>query len=548
MDVDDATGRHRGPPLGRGAPSPAASVDRIPVRRSLCTVRATTRQRDTSEGGGECVVGGGADSRGQCRCGADGGRTGAACAPRQAGQSGCQVPGPACRAGSRTGPASPPGRPAPARAARRPGPPGRARGRVVVGDQRPGGVQAGEEVGTATRRRPAAGSRPRWRAGGGQPGQVRLPDDGNERLVGHASPRTARRSTRTHVRTSSRPATTTTARHCRGICPAWQRPGVGGDPAATLSRWRGRYGWEPPVSAPDRPAPPPPAEPDPERPETPPAGAPVGLAVGTTGVRRPAPTLPRLRRPSGYPPPLPHRWSRGEIALPVALALWLAAWIAWYLPADSAVQALDAALVDFAARDHRNDADGGAGPGGGLRRPAAAAQLGRAGHRAGRGRAGPVPAGARAARGHPAGALAGRHARRAARQAAAVRRRGARPLVRVRGARGVDGLLHRDAGRRGLLLPPPGPGPDRRADRGRRADRAVRRGQGGARRSTSPPRCWPAARSARWSRCSASACWCRTRSTRWAGAAPGPRTWTWTSGGRRSRRRWPSSSACGCAS
>ncbi len=69
----------------------------------------------------------------------------------------------------------------------------------------------------------------------------------------------------------------------------------------------------------------------------------------------PTPTLPRLRRPSGYPPPLPHQWSRGEIALPVALALWLAGWIAAYLPMTSPVQKVDAALVDFAARDHRND-------------------------------------------------------------------------------------------------------------------------------------------------------------------------------------------------
>ena len=69
----------------------------------------------------------------------------------------------------------------------------------------------------------------------------------------------------------------------------------------------------------------------------------------------PTPTLPRLRRPSGYPPPLPHRWSRGEIALPVALALWLAGWIVAYLPVSSPVQVVDAAMVDFAARDSRND-------------------------------------------------------------------------------------------------------------------------------------------------------------------------------------------------
>ena len=69
----------------------------------------------------------------------------------------------------------------------------------------------------------------------------------------------------------------------------------------------------------------------------------------------PTPTLPRLRRPSGYPPPLPHRWSRGEIGLPVGLALGLALWTLAYLPDTSPVQALDATLVDFLARDHRTD-------------------------------------------------------------------------------------------------------------------------------------------------------------------------------------------------
>ncbi len=85
---------------------------------------------------------------------------------------------------------------------------------------------------------------------------------------------------------------------------------------------------------------PPAAEPEAERTEV--AGAPT-------------PTLPRLRRPSGYAPPLPHRWSRGEIALPAGLALWLTGWTVAYLPDTSPVQALDAAMVDFAARDHRND-------------------------------------------------------------------------------------------------------------------------------------------------------------------------------------------------
>jgi tRNA A-37 threonylcarbamoyl transferase component Bud32/membrane-associated phospholipid phosphatase len=94
--------------------------------------------------------------------------------------------------------------------------------------------------------------------------------------------------------------------------------------------------------------------------KSPPAGpgksTPPPAPDGRPGVPGgPTPTLPRLRRPSGYPPPLPHHWSRGEIALPCALALWLAGWIVAYVPATSPVQKADAALVDFAARDHRND-------------------------------------------------------------------------------------------------------------------------------------------------------------------------------------------------
>jgi tRNA A-37 threonylcarbamoyl transferase component Bud32 len=108
------------------------------------------------------------------------------------------------------------------------------------------------------------------------------------------------------------------------------------------------------VSAPDRPAPPPPAEPDPERPETPPAGAPVGLAVGTDGrAGGPAPTLPRLRRPSGYPPPLPRAWNGRTVALLVGLALWLIVWIVAYLPVESPPRRADGLLVDLLARDHR---------------------------------------------------------------------------------------------------------------------------------------------------------------------------------------------------
>ena len=108
------------------------------------------------------------------------------------------------------------------------------------------------------------------------------------------------------------------------------------------------------MSAPDRPAPPPPAEPDPERPETPPAGAPVGLAVGSDGrAGGPAPTLPRLRRPSGYPPPLPRAWNGRTVALLVGLALWLTVWIVAYLPVESPPRRVDGLLVDLLARDHR---------------------------------------------------------------------------------------------------------------------------------------------------------------------------------------------------
>jgi len=116
------------------------------------------------------------------------------------------------------------------------------------------------------------------------------------------------------------------------------------------------------MSAPERavPAGPGPAGPERIRPVPGPGGSSPADSPDGPGGRPevaggPTPTLPRLRRPSGYPPPLPHRWSRGEIALPVALAIWLAGWIASYVPQSSPVQAVDAALVDFAARDHRSD-------------------------------------------------------------------------------------------------------------------------------------------------------------------------------------------------
>ena len=67
----------------------------------------------------------------------------------------------------------------------------------------------------------------------------------------------------------------------------------------------------------------------------------------------PAPTLPRLRRPSGYPPPLPRGWNRGDIALLVGLALWIAVWVVAYLPVESPPRRVDGLLVDLLARDHR---------------------------------------------------------------------------------------------------------------------------------------------------------------------------------------------------
>jgi serine/threonine-protein kinase RIO1 len=80
----------------------------------------------------------------------------------------------------------------------------------------------------------------------------------------------------------------------------------------------------------------------------------VGLAVGADGrAGGPAPTLPRLRRPSGDPPPLPRSWNRRNVALVVGLALWLFAWVIAYLPEESPPRRVDAALIDLLARDHR---------------------------------------------------------------------------------------------------------------------------------------------------------------------------------------------------
>ena len=67
----------------------------------------------------------------------------------------------------------------------------------------------------------------------------------------------------------------------------------------------------------------------------------------------PAPTLPRLRRPSGYPPPLPRAWNRRDIALLIGLALWIAVWVVAYLPVESPPRRVDGLLVDLLARDHR---------------------------------------------------------------------------------------------------------------------------------------------------------------------------------------------------
>jgi hypothetical protein len=80
----------------------------------------------------------------------------------------------------------------------------------------------------------------------------------------------------------------------------------------------------------------------------------VGLAVGPDGrAGGPAPTLPRLRRPSGDPPPLPRSWNRRNVALLAGLGIWLTGWVLGYLPEESPPRRMDGMLVDLLARDHR---------------------------------------------------------------------------------------------------------------------------------------------------------------------------------------------------
>ena len=209
--------------------------------------------------------------------------------------------------------------------------------------------------------------------------------------------------------------------------------------------------------------------------------------------------------------------------------------------------AVDAALVDFAARDHRNDVSVAlARVVDFVDRPlllnwvALATVLGAAA--LGRFRRAFVQLGV-----DPAGALAGRHARHPARPSrcrTTSRCSAAGPATRRPRCR------WRTSPRCWSARPTassPGPGPDRRAGRGRRADRAFAAAKAvlGVNFPTSvlaggalgalvavlgftllvPDAVYPL-----------------------AAAAPGPRTSTWTSAGRRSSRRWPPSSACGCAS
>jgi hypothetical protein len=82
----------------------------------------------------------------------------------------------------------------------------------------------------------------------------------------------------------------------------------------------------------------------------------VGLAVGGAPDGRaggPAPTLPRLRRPSGYPPPLPRSWNRRNVTLLAALTICLVAWVLGYLPEGSLPRRADGLLLDLLAREHR---------------------------------------------------------------------------------------------------------------------------------------------------------------------------------------------------
>ena len=102
--------------------------------------------------------------------------------------------------------------------------------------------------------------------------------------------------------------------------------------------------------------PPPPAGPEQATPGRSVPAAPIGLAVGGGPGGRaagPAPTLPRLRRPSGDPPPLPQHWNRRHVAVFAGLTLWALAWVVGYLPDDSPQRRLDLFLVDLLAREHR---------------------------------------------------------------------------------------------------------------------------------------------------------------------------------------------------
>ena len=153
--------------------------------------------------------------------------------------------------------------------------------------------------------------------------------------------------------------------HTRPATPPDRAPSDQTDPDAVQPRAA-----QPDAAAPDdaRPEPPDPTtdptRPDPTRTEptrTEPADevAPaVGLAAGGTSTGRaggPAPTLPRLRRPSGYPPPLPHHWRRRNVALLLGLAVWVVVWSSAYLAGQVSVRRAEAAAVDFLARDHRSD-------------------------------------------------------------------------------------------------------------------------------------------------------------------------------------------------
>ncbi|HEX6756020.1 MAG TPA: hypothetical protein VF109_08745 [Mycobacteriales bacterium] len=77
--------------------------------------------------------------------------------------------------------------------------------------------------------------------------------------------------------------------------------------------------------------------------------------MGETGrAGGPSPTLPRLRRPSGYAPPLPRHVARRDVTLLAVLASTVFGWTLSYLPERSPLQRLDGWLVDLVAREHRD--------------------------------------------------------------------------------------------------------------------------------------------------------------------------------------------------